>query len=195
MAGIAQPITDLLNRLRQIPVTNSDNNAAQPYVRVWNNQAAYVAEGKMEAFPMPAFFVETVNNPTYEILGQGYRSTDLSFRVHILHEFYDATDGTFEQDLKVYLLRDKLVGYLTGYNLTSCGPLEGMNETMDYEHTNIYHYIVDFVCNFIDSKGSKYDADNPNAYITKTPPTDIAVNTTVAQGGGQLVTTNFIVNA
>lgn len=178
MAGIVQPITDLLNKLRTIPVTNGDNNAAVPYVRIWNNQAAYLAEGKLEMFPLPAFLVETVNSPTYEILGMGYRSADLSFKIHILHEFYDAADGTFEQDLKVYALRDKLVAYLTGYNLTSCGPLEAMSETMDYEHTNIYHYIVDFVCNFIDSKGSRYDPDNPNAFVTKTPPTDVAFNVT-----------------
>lgn len=178
MAGIADPIKSLLAKLQTIPVTNADGNTLQPYVRIWNNQAAYVVEGKMEVFPMPAFFVETVNSPTYEILGQGYRSSDLAFKIHILHEFYDAQDGTFEQDLGVFKLRDNLIGYLTGFNLTACGPLEAMNETMDYEHTNIYHYIVDFVCNFTDSKGSKYDADNPNAYITKTPPTDVAINVT-----------------
>jgi hypothetical protein len=180
MAGIKAPLTDLLMKLKTLTVTNGDSSTVNPYVRVWNNQIAYFKEGKMEAWPMPAFFVEVVNSPTYEILGQQYRSTDLSFRVHIVHEFYDAVDGTMEQDLIVFDLRDKIVANLTALKLTGCGPLESMSETQDYEHDNVYHYVVDFVCNFTDTIGSKYDANHPQAYIFKTPPTDQEADITIA---------------
>jgi hypothetical protein len=194
MAGIAAPLTGLLTKLREILVTNGDGAQVQPYVRVWNNQIAYLAEGKMEAFPLPAFFVEIVNNPTYDIIGQGYRSTDLSFRIHIVHEFYDAMDGTFEQDLAVFELRDKVTAYLTGFGLPSCGPLECMNEAQDFEHTNLYHYILDFVCNFTDSIGSRYSPSHPDAFITKTPVTNLELTSQVAHGGGQRVTKEFIID-
>ena len=60
-------------------------------------------------------------------------------------------DGTFEQDLVVFTLRDMLIQYLTGVTLTGCGGgLEAIAEGQDYEHGNMYHYIVDFVCNYIE---------------------------------------------
>jgi len=192
MAGIKQPITDVLIRLRTIPITNGDGNLATPYVRVWNNQVAYLKDGKMQAWPMPAFFLEVVNNATYEILGQGLRNADLSFRVHIVHEFYDAQDGTFEQDLAVFDLRDKVIAYMTGYEARACGPLVCMSETQDYEHDNVYHYICDFVCNFTDSIGSRYDSGHPEAYTDSEPPTDLEINKTIEQGPG--MTNKFIIN-
>jgi hypothetical protein len=51
-------------------------------------------------------------------------------------------------------------------------------EQQDYDHDNIYHYIISFVCNFIDSKGSPYDIDR-TTYFYKTPPTDVDIVKTV----------------
>lgn len=184
MAGIKQPILDLLTKLQTITVRNGDGNMVTPHVRIWNNQIAYSKEGKLPSFPCPAFFVEVVNNPTYELIGQGFRSCDIAFKVHICHEFYDAQDGTFEQDLVVFDLRDQVVANLTGFKLTACGPLNSMSETQDFEHDNLYHMIIDFVCNFTDSIGSKFDAGNPNAYLSTTPPTTLEVD----------VTKTFIIN-
>lgn len=187
MAGIKIPLTDLLAKLRTLTITNGDGFIVAPHVRVWNNQIAYLEEGKLEAFPMPAFFVEIVNTPVYENIGQYFRSSDLSFKIHIAHEYYDAGDGTFEQDLPVFDLRDQIVANITGYRLTACSPLNCMNEGQDFEHTNVYHFILDFVCNFTDSIGSKYDPNNPKAYIDSTPPTNLEVDMTITS----TVTNNF----
>lgn len=199
MAGIKEPILDILNRIKTIPVTNNDGSSFVPTVRIWNNQVAFLtAEGgaKIEVFPCPAFFVEVVNNPVYEIIGQQFRSCNVGFRIHIVHEFYNAQNGTFEQDLAVFDLRDKVLGYLTAFRPTACGPLECMAEGMDYEHTNIYHYIVEFVCNFTDSKGSKYDADHPEAYKESITPLPLEVGSVVVDksAAGQQVTTQFQIN-
>lgn len=192
MAGIKTPLTDLLTRLRTLTVVNGDGNSVSPHVRIWNNQIAYLKDGKLSSFPMPAFFVEVVNNPTYEILGQGFRSADLSFKIHIAHEFYDAGDGTFEQDLPVFGLRDLLIANLTGHNLTACGPLNSVSETQDFEYEKVYHFIVDFVCNFTDSIGSKYDPNHPEAYIDSIPPTELEIDTTIEKGSG--LTRKFIIH-
>ena len=175
MSGIKQPITDLLTLLRTIPVTNGDGYNVAPVVRIWNNQITRIKEGQQELFPMPAFFVELSNVP-FENIGQGFRSGDLAFKIHIAHECYDAQDGTFEQDLPVFDLRDKIIAYLSGERLTGCGPLESTGEAQDYDHDNIYHYIVDFTCNFTDSIASKEDTGNPNAYTNSTPPTKLIIN-------------------
>lgn len=178
MAGIVQPIIDIVTLLRTIMVTNGDGQSVVPYVRIWNNQVRYEHEGNQTNFPKPAFFLEVVNDVQYEELGKGVQAADVGFRVHIVHEYYDAQDGTFEQDLPVFDLRDKIRATLSLVEVTACGPLCVVREGQDYEHTNIYHYIIEFVCNFIDSKGSPLDPP-AGKYIDSTPPLGLQLTATL----------------
>ena len=175
MAGIKQPIIDLMKLLETVPIANGDGFMVMSYVRIWNNQITRIKEGQLMAFPMPALFVELAN-PTFENIGQGYRSSTLCFKVHIAHEFYDAQDGTFDQDLGVYDIRDKVTAYLSGQTLTGCGPLEATGENMDTDHDNIYHYVIDFTCDFTDSTGSRNDYLNQQAYIDSQAPIELIQN-------------------
>lgn len=175
MAGIAAPIRDLLTKLSAIQVVNNNLNTVDLYTRIWNNQVQTERDGKETVYPKPAAFVEVLSPANYDVIGQGYRSVDLSFRIHFVHEFYN-TDGTFEQDLAIFDLRDKIIGALTGQKLTGCGPLNCMVEAQDFNHDNIYEYVMDFVCNFTDSTGSREDENNPNKFIDSEPPTDVEFN-------------------
>lgn len=170
MAGIKQPILDILTKLSEIPDFL--------FIRIWNNQIQAKRDGRHYDYPTPAAFVEVINDPVYEQLGLGFQSSDVGFRVHIEHTYYDAQDGTFEQDLPVFDLRDKVVAKLSLFEPTACGPLTRVSETQDYDHDNIYHYIIDFTCSFIDSKGSPYDTD-AGKYIEKEPPTGLQVDVNV----------------
>lgn len=166
MAGMKAPILDIMNRLKELPDF--------ALVRIWNNQIEMRREGKHYDYPTPALFVEVINDPVWEQLGLGFQSADLGFRIHIEHEYYDAQDGTMEQDLVVFDLRDKVVAKLSLYEPSACGPLTKTSEAQDYDHDNIYHYTIDFVCNFIDSTGSPYDP-NSGQYIDKLPPTGVQI--------------------
>lgn len=177
MAGIVQPLNDLLTQLATLQVVNGDHNTVSLYVRVWNNQIRYEADGKLYDFPKPAAFIEVVSPATFEILGQGYRSSDVSFRIHLTHENYN-NEGTFEQDLSIFDLRDKVIALLTGYRPANCGPLNAVSEQQDFEHTNVYHYVIDFVTNFTDTIGSRLDVNNPNAFIESTPPIELEIDVT-----------------
>lgn len=165
MAGIKSPILDIITKLKTLVTLQT--------VRIWNNQIAYERDGKLYDFAKPAVFLEVVNDVKYNQLGEGYQSADVGWRIHLVHEFYDAQDGTFEQDLPVFDLRDSIVTLLSLYEPTGCGPLVRTSETQDYEHDNIYHFIIDFVCNFTDSKGSK---DDQGKYVEKTPPIDLQLD-------------------
>lgn len=193
MAGIRQPIENVLTKLRELTVTNGDGSTVTPHVRIWNNNLQSMKQGESYMFPLPAMFVEVLNDQIYQTIGQEFRAADLTFRIHILHEFYDAQDGTFEQDLLVYDIRDKVIALLTYYEPTACGPLEALTEIQDYDHDNIYHYMIDFVCHFIDSKGSRLDPGS-SYYQEKQPPTDMQIGNSVENGNGQLVTQKFIIN-
>lgn len=164
MSGIKDPILSIAAQLNTIPVTTRDSIPVQPTVRIWNNQMALLIAGKIEAIQLPFFGIEVVPKPEFEDIGQGFRSADLGFRIHIIHEYLDGNDGNFEQDLEIFGLRDLVIGYLTGFKPTACGILTSPSEEQDYDHGNLYHYIVDFICDFIDSRGSRYDQTKPDAY-------------------------------
>lgn len=180
MSGIKQPIKDILELLRTFPITNGDGQSVTPYVRLWNNQITKLKEGMQEVFPMPALFVE-VGQLNFQNIGQGFRSSELNFKVHIAHEFYDAADGTYEQDLAVFDLRDKVIGYLSSMTPTACSPLEAVGEGQDNDHDNIYHYVIEFTCNFTDSTASKEDPTNPYANINSNTPTQLILNEQISK--------------
>ena len=161
MAGIKQPITDILSKLATIQVTNADNQTVSLYSRIWNNQIEYIEKGSDYVWPRPAAFVEVANSVNYKIIGLGFRSADLGITIHLVHDFFNS-DGTFEQDLDIFDLRDQVVAALSQYSPTACSPLNCINEDQDYSHDNLYHYVLEFVCNSIDSKGSAYDPSAGN---------------------------------
>lgn len=192
MPGIKAPIQDILAKLATLQAMNRDGQTVALYARVWNNQVQYEDQGKLYDFPKPAAFLQVISPVTYQVMGQGYRNSDISFRVHLIHEFYNA-EGTFEQDLEIFDLRDAVIAILSGYAPAGCGPLNCMIEEQDDVHTNIYHMILDFVTNFTDSKGSPLDPAR-NVYIPAVPPLTLEVDTTTAEGGGQMTQQTFLIN-
>lgn len=176
MPKIKDPLLDILSKLSTLQATNSDQQLANIFSRVWNNQYLNEQEGKTQYYPKPAAFVEIVMPVSFEVLGEGYRSADIAFRIHIVHEFFNA-DGTFEQDLLIYELRDLIIKALHLYSPSGCGALTAVSEEQDYDHTNVNHYIIDFVCNFIDATGS-----TDSNYIVKEPDTGIVLNVLGVEG-------------
>ena len=173
---IKQTILDVLNQLATLPVTSDGQTSL--YTRIWNGQIKEDEDGTLGYnFPKPAVFVEVMNDQAYETIGGGYQAADIVFRLHLAHEFYN-NEGTFEQDLPVYDWRDRIIALLSLFKPSGCGSLVKKSEGMDYNHRNIYHYIIDFTCNFVDS------AAVPTQYST-TPPLSLEVDVTEGHGGGQ----------
>lgn len=159
--ALKDAIQDIMNRIA---------TGSIQFVRVWNNQLNYMESQQIEAFPMPSAFVEILNPVDHQQLSVGYTGADLLIRVHVVNTEYDAMDGTMGQNLNIFDLRDEVIGLLTYYKPTSCGNLMKVAEQQDYEHTNVYHYTIDFTTHFIDTSGAQ---DRTN--ITKEPPTDLVV--------------------
>lgn len=176
MAGIRQPLEDVLNKLATLQVTNGDAQTVQLYTRVWNEQPRFEEDGKLYDYPKPAAFVEVIDKAEYHEIGIGFRACDIGWRIHLVHEYYNQ-DGTFEQDLTIFDMRDKVIALLALYQPTACGPMVCVAESQDYTHKNIYHFILDFICHFIDSKGSWYDP-NAGKYIYYGPPTGLDLKVT-----------------
>lgn len=177
MAAIKQPIQDVMNRLATLQVVNADLLSVPLFVRVWNNQITYEENGELYISQKPAAYVEVVNNAGFDEIGIGFQSADLVFRIHLVHEFYN-NDITFEQDLTIYDLRDAVVALMNLYQPTGCSPMFKKSEEADYRHKNVYHYIIDFITNFTDSKGSPYDP-GAGKYVDSVPPVDEQTNVTI----------------
>lgn len=193
MAGIKDCLSTISSKLTTMQVVNQDNQTVPLYVRIWNNQVRYEKEGKGTVYPKPAAFIEVISPATYEVMGQYYRNSDLSIRIHMVHEFMDASDGTMEQDLEIFNLRDQVIALLSGFTPAGCGPLNCMVESQEYDHDNIYEYVLDFVCNFTDSKASPLDPASTR-YTQSVPPLTLEVDESTSQGGGQSVQQTFLIN-
>jgi hypothetical protein len=176
MAGIKAPLEDILARLATLDVTNGDGNTVKLHSRVWNNQVEREKSGGSYVYPKPAAFVEIVSPIGWDEIGGNFLQSDLGISIHIVTELYN-TEGTLDQNLVVYDLRDQIVALLSQYKPTGCGLMRLMDETPDYDADNVNHYILTFACNFIDSKASPYDPSRGN-YIESEPPTGLQVNVT-----------------
>lgn len=167
MSGILAPIKSLLARIGTIKVENQDYQTVNMPVRIWNDHLSEEKKKKLYSYPKPWVFLEIISPVTYEQMGVGFKNADLGIRVHLIHEFYDAIDGTMEQDLIVFGLRDQIVGCLSQFEPDGCNELKMVSESMDTDHDQIYHYVLDFVGNYVDSKGSPWD-DQQNLFIDGT---------------------------
>mgnify|MGYP000429743528 CR=1 FL=1 len=177
MAGIVQPIQDILAALTTINVVNQDGYTVPLHSRIWNNQIKYEEQGKQYDFPKPAAFLEIVSPITYAETGMNLLCADININIHLVHEYYNS-DGTYEQDLTIYLLRDAVIKTLSNLTPTACSNLTCNSETMSYDHDNLYHYILCFDCAFIDSKASAYDPA-ATIYINSVPPTALQTNVAI----------------
>ncbi len=163
MAGIKAAILSLITKLEAVP--------GLQHVRVWNNQISDEDSGKLYDFPKPAVFIEVRSPDPFLPLGGSYTQSDITIAIHLVHEQFDAGDGTFEQNLDVYDIQAAINMALTNFQPDQCGRMFKVAEVRDDNHTNIYHYISEWMTGLIDNGGV-----DPSAEITKDPPTTLIIN-------------------
>lgn len=165
MAGIASVFSSLITQIKTIGTFQ--------FVHIWNNQLQQIIDGETYVFPFPNVFVEIVTPNTYLPIGGGYSAADIIIRIHIGHEEYDAGNGNYEENTNVFTYRDAIIKALNNFQPTSCSSMMKVSEQQDYNHTNVYHYMIDFSCSFIDSKGS---IDEQIPTTTVEPPITIQID-------------------
>jgi hypothetical protein len=126
------------------------------YCRKWNNQLSLLLEGKIELFGLPAVFIAFKTGEIQQ-LGGGVQLYDpLTIEIHILDWQLDAGDGTFEQNLQVFDLKDKVFQALQKFEpgLTNsdclCGTLVRVSEEEDNNHNGVFHFIQTYQTTYVD---------------------------------------------
>ena len=166
MAGINNAILDIKNIIQ----------SSYGFCRIFNNQFKYMEQGKIESFPFPCFFVEVQMNQNHSQLSSGFSESDVTFKIHIGQTEYDSVDGTLEENKSIFSLRDSIVRLLTYYEPSGCSRLMKVSEQQDYEHTDVYHYIIDFQCSLIDTTGGEaFNYVNPPVQLTVTATPQITI--------------------
>jgi len=182
MAAIKDALTDIITKLKAMP--DATGAPVLQYVSVFNNQKKQLERGEVEAIPLPCCLVEMVKPIHWVMIGSRLKQADVTWKLHLEMEQLDAGDGTMEQNLDVFdQLRDEVITWLTGFRPSGCGSMVAIEDEPDYEHTNLYEFIVSFKCAAIDSKGSPYDPAKPK-YTYTTPPLALEVDTTLSHDPG-----------
>jgi hypothetical protein len=140
---------------------------------VWNNQVQTLLDGKSETFGssteisgqnnLKAILVEFQSPNEIQQLGNGVQCYDpLFIRLHIIHDFYDAQDGTMGQNLdvldlvnSVFLSMQDWMPDMMNINGTltqiPVGNVVRVSEEQDYDHGNLYHFIQTYKTTWIDN--------------------------------------------
>lgn len=169
MSGISEPIQSLLTKLRTMQVVNQDNQNVGLYAAIFNNQRERIREGKSMALPLPTAFVQAIEGP-YNEIGNAVYQSDVVFKIHLEHWFIDAQDGTYDQDLPIFDLRNNIITLLTNFRPTSCGNLALTNIEQDFNHDDVYEMKLDFTCGFIDDRGTE---ETQGTIMVRPAPVDL----------------------
>lgn len=163
--GIKESILAYKTQLASIQVTNGDGNAASMYVAMWNNQIERKKAGTGYDYPTPASFLEVQFSEGTSI-GMGATSYELTLRIMLEYQHYN-TENSFDEDMTVFDLKDKVHRKMNMFKVANCSPLCIGNPTMDYNHDNTYLCVMEYKTHFIDYTGSMYDYDG-GVYIEDT---------------------------
>lgn len=114
---------------------------ANSWIKLYNGQLDTLEE--QQIFRLPAILIEFANDIPIVALAGGYRQYNpVTLRLHILF------DRRQVEDLTLLDVKDRVRSYLEGWIPTSipgASSLMSQAERMDYSHTNLIDYQVDFL--------------------------------------------------
>jgi hypothetical protein len=187
---ILSAINSILAQARAIPYdwTNvADAERSRPTflfqkTAVWNNQVRKMLDGSGVFYESPSCFLEMRPEKSMQ-MADNITVTDVCWKIHIVHGQLDAGDDeNMDQNLMVFQLRDLVKSEFVGFEPESCSTMFCEDEEQDYDHGNIYHYILSFKSCLKDTKGSMYDPDQTR-FIYSTPPTNLELQTGFTEAG------------
>jgi hypothetical protein len=111
-------------------------------------------DGGSYSFPFPCAFVE-IGTDEFGQLGSNFQGIDIDVKIHIGNDYYNGAQ--FDDNLNIFALRDLAVKKLNMFKPTSSGNLVKVTETQDYNHSNVYHYILQYKTHYIDQTAVQAD--------------------------------------
>lgn len=147
------------------------------YCAIYNSQDIDFDEEKgarIYDFLKPALLIEIDDEQTnLDQLGAGVQIFDpCVIKFHIIDEKFDEMDGTLEQNLTVYDLKQEVFLAFDGWKPNGGSAWVRKYEKRDHNHTNIYKFIQEWVSTYIDQS-------NKQPSMQKAPPTALETDITI----------------
>ena len=178
MAGqtLVDAVNSVLERLGSIPydwgsIAKAEQNNLFQYVAIFNDQINRMEDGEgSPLFDTPACFVDIEPAPYLRLLGE-LSTSDLIYRIRIVSKEYDAGDGTLDQNLAVFAIRNAVKESLSNFVPANSSMLQHTSEMQDPDHTAVYVWQMEFKSAFIDTIGSIYSPINDT--VIDLPPNTV----------------------
>ena len=148
----------LMKELKTLASTllGDDNTPLFKHIRVWNNQLEQerADPNNQLSYPKPALFIELANTSDIQQMGIGAQIyNDLRVRFHIIHEHYNeyTNDNIFDEDVQVFNIAQRLFYAINKYEPSGAVAMVRVNEELDFNHDNLYHFVQEYATNLIDA--------------------------------------------
>lgn len=166
-----QLITDLKTKLNSINITTLDSITTHLSCFVWNNQIENLRQGKTIALPNICSFVEIIVNNQNSIGGNSYNiESDIAINIHLMQTHYN-TENQLDENMLIYDLRKLVIDSMYGFKSSAMvSTINGVGEQFDYDHDNIYHYILSYTATI------REQVNTSNVFTLSVPPIVLQVN-------------------
>lgn len=155
-----------------VDITGTTTAATFQHTMVWNNQLDSLIDSDDYSIPFPSVLIELGQEGSTD-LSLNYTAIDMVVRFHIIQDYYNGDN--MSENLTIFELRDQIIKTFSNYQPCQGGFLNLRNEYQDYSHTNLYHYVVEYVFHYIDNTAVKPDYYAPTGTTITIIP-DIIIN-------------------
>ena len=133
-------------------------------VTIWNSQFELIDNGGDFSFAMPCAFVELITGELQDI-GNGYQGSDVNLNIHIGQNYFNGDN--ISENLTIFDLRDLVVKQLFKFQPSKCSIFVKESEEQDFNHSNVYLYILSYKFHWIDNTTvlDETTITNPNLII------------------------------
>lgn len=164
--GLKLFVNKIITHAESIPVMGGTF-----HVDIWNNHVQFMRDQTLEAFPMPALFIEVLFS------GGGHdaermTTREVTVRLHIVMEKLNS-EGYFGRNTDIYDMRDLVLQYFSKWHSSTAGspydftPFQYSEEQPQYDHDNVYEYVLEFRTMFSQVLGNYQDINQSQGVITE----------------------------
>jgi hypothetical protein len=166
-----QLITELKSKLNNITIVTQDGINSNLFAILWNNQIENQLNGQSLALPNICAFIEIIVDSSNAVGGNSYNiQSDITINIHLQHTHYN-TEFSNDENLLVYDLRKLVIDSLYGFKSNSMvATLDKTGEQMDFNHSNIYHYIITYKTTI------REQISQAGVFTLSQPPTQLQIN-------------------
>lgn len=136
-------------------IVDDNNNNIFINRAVWNDQVNRMLSGKGELYDTPSVFVEMQFKNKEINLGQKLNAFDIDLIFHIVMMELDTGDYNYDQNVNIFTYRDFIHKSFMLFFPANCGPTKYIGEKQNYNHGNLYEYLITYRTHFIDT--TSYD--------------------------------------